>query len=239
MANFGMHMAGGIVAGGVTLVLTAKLTSIPDPMLVLLLVCTSFIGALLPDIDSDSGTPLALLFGLLGILASGIALLSVLTTIPHPSWKMLIGVPFLVFAFVHGVLRWVFKKFTDHRGIFHSIPALIIAMLGTFLLTKELPISNEGRIILPFAIGFGFLSHLVLDEIFSATNLNGKHFGANHMLGSALKFKSKSTVATTLAYLTIGVLWSQSYGDLILLSKTHQDTILHILDFSQKKIPQP
>ena len=70
-------------------------------------------------------------------------------------------------------LAWLLRKYTVHRGMFHSLPACAIAAELTFLLCGH---EGEGLWIRYFnagAVVLGFMSHLVLDEIWSIEFKNG------------------------------------------------------------------
>src|SRR5262249_4988161 len=92
---------------------------------------------------------------------------------------------------------------TVHRGMFHSIPALLIAGLLVFLLYQSPSLAL--RVFLAGAMMLGFLSHLVLDELCSV-NFSGVSFRLNKYAGSALKFVSPSLSATLMAYAVLAAL---------------------------------
>jgi len=79
----------------------------------------------------------------------------------------------------------LFKKFTKHRGMWHSIPAALVAGMATFLIC--LTVDLEIRIYKAWAVVIGFISHLVLDEVY-AVNWEGKLPTAKRSFGTALKF---------------------------------------------------
>jgi hypothetical protein len=83
-----------------------------------------------------------------------------------------------------GVVK-LFTTFTVHRGMFHSIPALAIVALLTYLICKH---ENEWiRVYMAGGVSLGFLSHLVLDEIWSIDFL---HLRLKSSFGTAMKFWS-------------------------------------------------
>src|SRR5262249_18761734 len=92
---------------------------------------------------------------------------------------------------------------TVHRGMFHSIPALLIAGLAAYLLYP----ARDGRLRLFLAGGvmLGFLSHLVLDEAYSV-DFTGARLRLNRYAGSALKLASRSRAATLPTSLRLGAL---------------------------------
>jgi hypothetical protein len=164
------------------------------------------VGGLLPDLDSDSGVPVREIFGLLGTVVP----LLVLRRLHHH------GVPFdealVIAAAVYVVIRYglsqLFKRLTVHRGMFHSLPAMLIAGLAIFLLDRgsETPV----RLFLAGGVMLGFLSHLVLDEIFSV-DFMGLHLKKS--AGSALKLASKSLPATLTCYAILAALGYLTWRD--------------------------
>ncbi len=159
------------------------------------------LGGLLPDLDSDSGVPIRELFNLAGVV---IPLLLLRRLHRHgfsiEETLVLVGAAFLLIRF--GVSR-LFCRLTVHRGMFHSIPAMLIAGLTVFLIYQS-PDLNL-RLYASGAVMLGFLSHLVLDELYSV-DFMGARVKLNKFAGSALKFWSSSRLATFTTYLLLGVL---------------------------------
>src|SRR5262245_34663072 len=90
------------------------------------------LGGLLPDLDSDSGVPVREMFGL-AAAAVPILLFGRLARMGFSLEQALV-----ILAAVYLLIRYgfaaVFKKYTVHRGMFHSIPAMLITGLIVFLL---------------------------------------------------------------------------------------------------------
>jgi len=107
---------------------------------------------------------------------------------------VLVGVIYLLIRY--GLSAW-FKRFTVHRGMFHSIPAMFIVGLFVYL-CYDSPMQRI-RIFLAVGVMLGFLSHLVLDEIYSVDML-GFGLKLNKFAGSALKFYSSSWLASLVCY---------------------------------------
>lgn len=156
------------------------------------------VGGLLPDLDSDSGVPVRELFSLAAVF------------VPLLMWRRLMNANFSdedLFLFLAGVyvtirygLSRVFKRFTVHRGMFHSIPGMLIAGLVVYL-SYQHP-SLRTRLFLGVAVMIGFLSHLVLDEMCSV-DFHGVTIKLNKYAGSAVKFFSPSMIGTTCTYLIL------------------------------------
>jgi membrane-bound metal-dependent hydrolase YbcI (DUF457 family) len=159
------------------------------------------VGGMLPDLDSDSGVPVREMFGLAGVFIPLILLRRFVQT----GWDVerilvLLGVTFVRIRYG---LAFVFKRLTVHRGMFHSIPGMLIAGIATFLMYKT--DSLRPRLFISAGVTIGFFSHLLLDEI-CAVDFRGLKPKLNQFAGSALKFGSKSYWATGLTYLTLLVL---------------------------------
>ncbi len=153
-------------------------------------------AGMLPDIDSKSSRSLQECL----YLAAGLAAILVLNRLREfpINNELVVLVGAIVFLFVRYVVGWFVRHFTVHRGMMHSIPTALIAGEITFLLSSGTP---GFRIIKAAGLTLGFLSHLVLDEIYS---INAKELRLKKSFGTALKLFSPSAPQQTL--LTYGLL---------------------------------
>jgi membrane-bound metal-dependent hydrolase YbcI (DUF457 family) len=169
------------------------------------------LGGLLPDLDSDSGVPVRELSHLAAAIVPLVLLRRVAGMGISPEQALLIVAG--SYLFVRYVLTNLFRKFTVHRGMFHSIPAMLIAGLLTFL-GLDHP-AFESRMFFSIGVMIGFLSHLVLDELCSV-DLNGAVPHLNKMAGTAVKFWSPSLVSTSFTYILLAGLgyeaWRETQG---------------------------
>jgi hypothetical protein len=159
------------------------------------------LGGMLPDLDSDSGRPVAEIFGITAAMLPmlllqwlrdmGLNREAIILSLAGCYLAVRFGAPIIL-----GVL-------TVHRGMFHSIPAALIAAEIVFLAHKATDVS--GSVKLALGVLIGFLSHLVMDEIWSV-NLSGLSIRLNKAAGSALKFWSPSFVPTLCAYVILTAL---------------------------------
>jgi membrane-bound metal-dependent hydrolase YbcI (DUF457 family) len=119
----------------------------------------------------------------------------------------------LAFAGIYVAIRFggraVFKRFTVHRGMFHSVPAMLIAGLLVYLGYQHPNPAVRGY--LAFGAMLGFLSHLVLDEV-CAVDFRGVVPKLNQFAGTALKLKSPSWAANVVTYALLGWLGYAAYG---------------------------
>jgi len=156
------------------------------------------IGGMMPDLDSDSGVPVREMSGLAGA-AAPFLILPRLRSLGFTIEQEVVLLA-LVYAFVRYGVGEMFRRWTVHRGMFHSLPAMFIAGLLAFLLFHD-----QGLVIRAYIAGgvmAGFLSHLVLDEL-CAVDLHGLRPRLNQFAGSALKFTSASWPATLLTYVVL------------------------------------
>jgi membrane-bound metal-dependent hydrolase YbcI (DUF457 family) len=161
------------------------------------------IGGLLPDLDSHSGVPVRELSHLAAALVPLVLLRRIAGHGLSPEQALLVVAG--AYLFIRYVLTNIFRKLTVHRGMFHSIPAMLIAGLLTFLGFNH-PVL-ESRLYFAVAVMLGFLSHLVLDEMCSV-DLNGMIPKLNQYAGTAVKFWSPSLPSTLFTYvLLLGLGW--------------------------------
>ena len=135
------------------------------------------VSGLLPDLDLPSSTPFKRLTAALGVVLTGLAL-----TLAPGLWPRLaqsVVERVILAAAVLIAVRFLFAPLvslvSDHRGMFHSLPAAVlwglIVALAARLLGRPQPelIGAAGLI--------GYLSHLVLDQLSAPTGRPLKLFG--------------------------------------------------------------
>src|SRR5436305_14482406 len=146
---------------------------------------------MLPDLDSDSGVPVREMFGLAAVVVP-------LTMVPrmhhmHASQESILATVLFGYVIIRYGLSMLFKRLTVHRGMYHSIPAMLIAGLVVYLGYHS---DNRGlRLLLACGVMIGFLSHLLLDELYSV-DIHGVKVKLNKFAGTAVKFVSPSFPAT-------------------------------------------
>ena len=210
MASFQTHLTFGVALGGALVAATVGFSLVDvDASSLLILGLLTVIGALLPDIDSDSGIPFHVTFGALALMTGGIALFFAYASTPEDLVR-LAAYPLLTMFMMWVVIGGLFKKFTCHRGMAHSIPAALIAGLVLFSLARWVGIDEWLSFLYGVATALGYLSHLVLDELYAAVNFHGHFFVPNKALGSALKFFSHSRPTNVAVY---GVLFCFLLGN--------------------------
>jgi hypothetical protein len=164
------------------------------------------LGGLLPDLDSDSGVPVREMFG----LAAAATPLLLFDRIHAATLERKVVLLAAVYLFIRYVLANTFKHMTVHRGMFHSIPALLISGLATFLLYHNPDVRL--RLYLAGGVMLGFLSHLTLDELYSV-DFTGVRPRLNRYAGSALKLASPSWAATLSTYVLLCALGFLAFID--------------------------
>ena len=203
MAGYRAHFAFGALTAACVAVamLVISWVSLKVMPLVFLI---AVIGSMLPDIDSDTGLPVRLLFGTLAVATIGLALFYTMNS-TATSWLQqgLIGVG--AGLFVYFIIGGIFKHFTEHRGVFHSIPAALVMGLVAMSVSGLLGLGEKLALVVGLAITAGYLSHLVLDEINSTVSLSGIPFKPKKSLGTALKLTGGSRMTTTAIYLALAL----------------------------------
>jgi len=203
MANFNTHLSVAIIAstGAALAAVNAHIITITEAPE---MVAFGSIGGMLPDIDSGNSTPIKLFFTALAI----IALLTVIALFKNYYQAYIILLAAVaVYAFVRYILLALFDQFTSHRGIFHSLLTavffcLLMVCIGCYLLHWNILYSWLSGLF----ISFGFIVHLLLDEIYSVDLTNRR---MKKSFGTALKLYSYDNLMTSgiMAAFTIALAW--------------------------------
>ncbi len=226
MANFKVHVT---VAAGASLMagLGAYIVSFSNIPQTLLLIMLGSTGGILPDIDSPHSTAVEWAFNILGIIISLILLFSFLDKL---GVLLALFLAASTFISIKNYIRPVLSKFCVHRGVIHSLPVGLI-FSGIVVLIADMATNNTlfswlcGLFLL-----FGFLIHLLLDEIYSV-DLNGARLKKS--FGTALSiYSNKNKIGYLLAYLLlIGIFFLLPKNNLVPLvqSKVILKTIVRNL----------
>ena len=143
------------------------------------------VSGMLPDVDSNAGVPLRESMAFAAAVVPMMMIDRFQQFGMSPEWIVLAGSA--IYLFIRFVIaRWL-RRYTVHRGMFHSLPAAAIAGELAFLLasgTMELRLYKAGGVVL------GYVSHLVLDEAYSVEWYRGR-LRFKQSFGSALKLFSR------------------------------------------------
>ncbi len=165
------------------------------------------VSGMLPDLDSDSGIPLRET----SMFASAIVPMLMIDRfrdleLSHESMAL---AAMLIYMAIRFVLVEFFKRYTVHRGMWHSIPAAASAGLLAYLV---MPCPTESvRIYKSSAVVLGFLVHLTMDEIWSIDMRHG--FRLKKSFGTALKFFGNGALANVSVYAKLALLVYLAVGD--------------------------
>jgi len=139
-------------------------------------------SGMLPDLDSDYGVPLR---ETMAFTAATIPMLLIhrLAAIGLDHDQMvLLGVS--IYLFIRFGVTNMIRKYTVHRGMFHSIPAGLTFAGVAFLLTGGDNV--DVRYYKAGGVLAGFMSHLLLDEIYSIEWKSGR-YRLKKSFGTAMK----------------------------------------------------
>jgi membrane-bound metal-dependent hydrolase YbcI (DUF457 family) len=182
MANFTTHTAVGTVVSGALATLTLAADVVPHDSLVAVTLA-GVLGSVLPDIDLKDSRPSRAMFAGLAIFFSFAVLFSCAGRFSIAElWILWLG----TLVGVRYGLHALFHRMAVHRGIWHSILALVFVSLVTALVFKYILAEPDGVAWLAAGfMGIGYLSHLVLDEIYSVDVMDTR---LKASFGTALKF---------------------------------------------------
>src|SRR5689334_2823948 len=130
MASFKTHISFGIASGILGVIVLSTLLAVNAPGFLVTVFCLATLGSVLPDIDSDSGLPFHVAFGSLTIVICALVF-SHFYFQGTKDLKLALAYSGGAAVFVWGFLGYLFRRFTVHRGIAHSLPAALLSGLGT------------------------------------------------------------------------------------------------------------
>ncbi|MBN2782576.1 MAG: metal-dependent hydrolase [Campylobacterales bacterium] len=198
MASFEQHVNGAVISSGV-LIVPLHSASIIQTTESIILLALALIGGVLPDLDSDNSKPIQIVFKIVSIFLPLIVILA----IPNDLSIFYLVIYWLLSTLILRItLFQLFISFTTHRGIFHSIPmGIVFAQITTYILYKAFDYDLIFSTISGAFLFFGFIVHLLLDEIVS---LNALGIRVKKSFGTAFKFyDSQNIMGTLLLYIFI------------------------------------
>jgi len=196
MANFKTHIT---LAAGASIAATAVCaqTGMIDHTQALILIALGTLAGILPDIDSDHSVPTRFIFNL---LSAAVAVAALFALQGQVNLIYLLAISLFSALFVRYIAYALFAGITEHRGLFHSLPAALLfglasVSIGIHVLGWHL---HFAWLAATFVSG-GYLLHLTLDEIYSV-----------NFMGSTLKksFGSALTIFTRSSWLAYAVLYT-------------------------------
>ncbi|MEX0700694.1 MAG: metal-dependent hydrolase [Planctomycetales bacterium] len=192
----------------------------------------TWVSGMLPDLDAESGRPVRELFGLLAAILPMILMRRLLV------WSQSVETAVAIAFAIYGVVRFggplVLGWFSVHRGMFHSIPALVIAAECAFLAYQSDDLGV--RLLMAGGVAIGFLSHLVLDEVY-AVQWTGLRLKLNKAAGSALKLVGKTAMPNLVCYGLLALLTYAALADVGLLKRDDPHAATTILRQAAEDLP--
>ena len=160
------------------------------------------VSGMLPDLDSGPGRPLH------ESMAFAAAVVPVMLIHHLQRMELSNEMIILICAGLYLLIRFggaaLLKLFTEHRGMFHSLPAAAVFGEVAFLLASG---DNVLRLYKAGAVVLGYMSHLFLDEVYSFEWSHGRVHLKNSF-GTALKIFGHGWWANISAYAKLAVLSS-------------------------------
>lgn len=206
MADFKTHMTVSTTTG-VALAFAGSQMGMPlTTCLVAGGLCS--VSGMLPDLDSDSGRPLR------EATTLGAAVVPMLMVERfqrlHLTHEEMVLAAALVYILIRFFLAEIFRRYTVHRGMWHSVPAAAIVGMFAFLVMSSEDISV--RMFKTGAVVLGFMSHLILDEIWSIDFRRGK-YAFKKSFGTAMKLWGNNRWANYVTYTKLAIISFLVYQD--------------------------
>ncbi len=182
------------------------------------------VSGMLPDIDSGPGRPLR------ESLSFAAAVVSTMLVDRFRQFNLPMDMIILASAAVYLAVRFgvaeFLRRYTVHRGMFHSLPAAaIFGELAYLLMTGDVPV----RAYKAGAVVAGYLSHLILDEMYSVEYRRGR-MAFKRSCGSALKLFGRDLLPNVSAYAKLGLLTFLVLNEPAWMQKGYQDRVEQTAD---------
>lgn len=174
-------------------------------------------SGMLPDIDSDYGTPLRETMAFTAAVLPMLLLHRMHSLGFRPDEMALVGIG--VYLFVRFGLTNMIRKYTVHRGMFHSIPAGLIFAGVAFLVVGD-SFDLNIRYFKAGAVLAGFMSHLILDEIYSVEWKSGA-WRLKKSSGTAVKLWGDDAWANFTTYAKLLVVGMIILGEPSVMEQIH------------------
>lgn len=180
MANFNVHL-GTAVAGGTLLGHLGWSAGIWSGEDLFLIITLTTIGGLLPDIDAENSKSIRLVFSILGLIAMVVA--SIYLHGAYPLW-VIIFVCAAIFMGMRHLVAPLFMLFAVHRGNAHSLMMMVVSGAVVACVCYRLGVMPIVAWSYGFALMFGVLIHLLLDELYA---IDYSELRLKKSFGSAIK----------------------------------------------------
>jgi membrane-bound metal-dependent hydrolase YbcI (DUF457 family) len=181
MANFPTHIAVGTVVSGVLATVTVA-ADIVAPENIIAVTLAGVLGSVLPDIDLEDSRPARAMFAGLAVFFSFAVLFSLERKYSIAEMLILwLG----TMLFVRYLAKDVFFRFSYHRGIWHSLLAMVFcAFVTAWVYSRLLGRDDAVAWLAACFLAIGYLTHLILDEIYSVDVMDTR---IKSSFGTALK----------------------------------------------------
>jgi hypothetical protein len=174
------------------------------------------VSGMLPDIDSDSGVPLRESLAFAAAVVPMLMLERFRELQFAPETIALAGA--VIYLAIRFGLGGMLKRYTVHRGMFHSLPAAVIFGEVAFLICHSDDLNL--RLYKAGAVVLGVMSHLVLDEIWSIS-FRGGIPRLKKSFGTAIKVWGDDLWANFSTYAKLGLLTWLVWNDQGLMQRYH------------------
>jgi LexA-binding, inner membrane-associated putative hydrolase len=203
MANFPTHIAVGTVVSGALATVTVAADMVA-PENIVAVTLAGVLGSILPDIDLEESRPAKAMF-------SGLAIFFSFAVLFGLDRKYSIAEMLILWLGTLLLVRFgakeVFFRFSYHRGVWHSLLALVFCAFVTAVIFGRLLGRDDGIAWLGAVfMGVGYLTHLILDELYAVDVMDTR---VKASFGTALKLfdyrhlghSAAMAVATVLVFL--------------------------------------
>jgi len=188
MASFETHLIVTTATVGVVTIplLSAGMVNSVEGIALLFL---GVIGGMLPDVDSNHSIPTQITYKVISLILPFVLIFNYANELPLLQILFVWIISTLAFYII---FTYIFLPLTVHRGIFHTVAMGIVAgELTSLFIIHILGIADKIAVLAGIYVVFGFLLHLLLDEIYSVNFLS---VSLKRSFGSAFKIYDSGNI---------------------------------------------
>ena len=194
------------------------------------------VAGMMPDLDSASGRPIRESTA----FAAAVVPLLLIDRFEHMglATESMVLAGALIYLLIRFGAGKLLKRYAVHRGMFHSIPAALIAGMLGFMICGCTDI--DARLFKGSAVLAGYMSHLLLDEIYSIDWSRGVP-RLKKSFGTAIKMWGKSLSANLVTYAKLFAILFLMTGDVTLLGgfDAEHPSHAHSAEHEDGEAPEP
>ncbi len=163
MAGFKEHITLSIIVALIINIFLLIFSYIKSFAFCLIILLSTIFGSIIPDLDIGKSISFRININLFAFFTTLIFFIYSKQTNTIPNIYLTLLNCLIIYLFVILIFGRFLKKITDHRGMLHSIPAVLIAFFTSLQILPHFSLTNKEIFLISSSFAIGYLAHLILD----------------------------------------------------------------------------